>query len=52
MACICVLLPGHECDGCHECEQGYDEHFDTDIWDDIDRDKYSFPEKYKGEAMI
>lgn len=54
MACTCVLVPGIDCDGCQECEQGYDERFDTEIWDEIDfdRDRFLSLEKYKVEAMI
>lgn len=28
MAYICVLAPSHECDGCQECEDRYDEEYD------------------------
>jgi len=33
MAYMCVLAPSHECDGCMECQEGYDEEFDL-RWDD------------------
>ena len=52
MKIMCVLAPNHECDGCQECEQGYDENFD-----DYDKlaDEIEMLERrarYYGEAMI
>lgn len=53
MAYMCVLAPSHECDGCQECEQGYDEKYDDyDVLaEEIAREDRILG-KYYGEAMI
>jgi hypothetical protein len=53
MAYMCVLAPSHECDGCQECEQGYDEKYDDydELAEEIAREDRILG-KYYGEAMI
>lgn len=53
MAYMCVLACNHECDGCQECEQGYDEKYDDydELSEEIAREERILG-KYYGEAMI
>jgi len=52
MAYMCVLACNHECDGCQECEHGYDERLDDydELMEEIEREERLLP--YLGEAMI